>query len=590
MKINSLIVRDTLGIPHVSLEPSTPLTLIAGNNGAGKSSLCESIRLALLGDFLRGIRHKKDLGAIVRDGAKKGVIEITGEDFSVIYTLPAGARKFVGKDFDGEAIACCLTPEAYARMAPNDRRAFTLELLDVSLHAEVIAGRLVARGCDAAKVEIVTPIIERRGAQAAADYATEQASEARGAWKYVTGEDYGSKKAEGWLPTVATPPDGTVNGLQLEIDALDAEVAEANQKIGAATATAEAVQELSKKMATAIETSRLHARRTDALNAARKALVDAEAALAAARKKAEGGVAVPHWPCHECGAELQLSPGGAVLVPYAPVDVIADPQAKAALPKLEAAVTLCQTSVTNAERDVRLSDEAAVLKQSLEEQLAAVPSEAAMVDVAGLRARIAERQDARRTLVTHQQRIRDAETARANAEQTRDRAAEAHHNVARWMEIAAALQPDGIPGEILAEGIAPMNERLQGLAATAVGPGGESWALVQLAPDMSVTYGGRAYALCSESERYRADVMLAVAIAQQSGVNFLLLDRVDVLSPPGRIALIKMLHRLSADAVPLQVIAAGTFKEPPKGLPPSWTVRWITRGALDTAATEAEAA
>lgn len=589
MKIHTLQVRDTLGIAHVSLSPSTPLTLIAGDNGAGKSSLCESIRLALLGETARGVKHKKDWGALVRDGAKKGSIEIAGDGWSTSTTLPAGAVKTGGTVPKGSALECCLTPSLYASMSPNDRRAFTLELLQVRMDASAICNKLLARNCSAGKIETLAPIIEKRGHQAAQEFAAGKASDARGEWKAHTGEAYGSQKAEGWLPTVPTPPEGTVNGLQQQIDAVDAEVSGLNQQIGAANATAQTVEGLSRRIADAAETARLHARRSDALNAARKALAEAQETLAHARAKAGGSGPVAHWPCPECGTILRQAPTGDALQPYTPPEVLADPQARTALPVLERAVKLCETSVANAERDVKASDDAATLKVSLEEQLAAVPKDDVMIDVAGLRAKIAEKQDIRRTLATHQQRIRDAETARLNAEQTRDLATAAHRDVEQWVAIAEALQPDGIPGEILAEGIAPMNDALQGFHEAA----GGAWPLVQIAPDMGITYGGRQYALCSESEKYRADVMLALAIGDLSGVRFLLLDRVDVLSTAGRIALIRLCHRLASTAAdsPTQVIAAGTFKEPPKGLPTdTWTVHWMARGSLETTTNEAQEA
>jgi hypothetical protein len=87
-----------------------------------------------------------------------------------------------------------------------------------------------------------------------------------------------------------------------------------------------------------------------------------------------------------------------------------------------------------------------------------------------------------------EQRIRDAETARLNAEQTRDLAAQAHRDVEQWVAIAEALQPDGIPGEILAEGIAPINEALDfGHQITVdMAVRSERWPLVQIAPDMSI--------------------------------------------------------------------------------------------------------
>ncbi|MGK9630576.1 hypothetical protein O6383_24315, partial [Salmonella enterica subsp. enterica] len=83
------------------------------------------------------------------------------------------------------------------------------------------------------------------------------------------------------------------------------------------------------------------------------------------------------------------------------------------------------------------------------------------------------------------------------------------------LEIADALSPDGIPGEMLAEALGPMNARL-GASAVAAG-----WSIPQITADMEITGDGRPYALLSESEKWRADAMIAEAVSYLSGLRLL---------------------------------------------------------------------
>ena len=71
------------------------------------------------------------------------------------------------------------------------------------------------------------------------------------------------------------------------------------------------------------------------------------------------------------------------------------------------------------------------------------------------------------------------------------------------MKLADALSPDGIPAELLAEALGPINDRLHSNDGLA------EWEPVVIHSDMRITYGLRDYALISESEKWRADAMIA---------------------------------------------------------------------------------
>ncbi|MGT2493072.1 hypothetical protein ACU4GD_27810 [Cupriavidus basilensis] len=104
---------------------------------------------------------------------------------------------------------------------------------------------------------------------------------------------------------------------------------------------------------------------------------------------------------------------------------------------------------------------------------------------------------------------RAAQRALAQADAVTQKAAQHHADVAAWDALAEALGPSGIPADLLSEALDPINERLSAAANES------EWMRIGIEADMTITAdGGRPYALLSESERWRADAMIAEAISR----------------------------------------------------------------------------
>jgi len=154
-----------------------------------------------------------------------------------------------------------------------------------------------------------------------------------------------------------------------------------------------------------------------------------------------------------------------------------------------------------------------------------------------------------------------------------------HQQVQMWDTAATALAPTGIPSEMIAEKLKPLNDRLR---ETAMQTG---WPQVSVTPDMKIMVDNRIFQLQSESAQWRAQAAIAEAISFISGVGILVLDRVDVLDIKNRVALIKWALKMGEHHN--NVLLIGTFKEPPK-VPAAITVHWLEDGKLINQ--EAEAA
>ena len=114
------------------------------------------------------------------------------------------------------------------------------------------------------------------------------------------------------------------------------------------------------------------------------------------------------------------------------------------------------------------------------------------------------------------------------------------------------------------------------------------WPCVQITADMQIEAGGRAYRFRSESEKWRADAIIAAAIGKASGLRFLILDRFDVLDAQGRSDCLYFLDDIAMNGIIESAIVLGTLKAIPGGLPATFQPEWIEGGQI--AAKEVRAA
>lgn len=165
--------------------------------------------------------------------------------------------------------------------------------------------------------------------------------------------------------------------------------------------------------------------------------------------------------------------------------------------------------------------------------------------------------------------IEGTQRAISDAGEKTKRAAQHHTDVAAWEALAGALGPDGIPADLLAEALGPINARAAEQSDAA------GWARVAIAADMSITAAGRDYALLSESEKWRADALIAEAIAHLSGVRVLMLDRADVLVGAERDNLLYWLDDLAHAGDLDTALVFMSMKAAPGAMPESITTFWI---------------
>jgi ferredoxin len=574
MKLERIRISNFLGLRALDLKLSTPITIIAGPNAAGKSTVRDAIELALTGSPRR-VALKKDFDRLVNDQSKSGRVSVSFDgDRQATFTLPAG--NWVESVLDGRdpsEISIGLDAQRFAALSLDERRTFLFAAMKVATSSEAIRARLVAKGLDRHKVEQVIPML-RGGFEPAHKEAAGAARDAKGAWRGVTGETWGAQKAPTWEPpgvewSAVDEQDLTMcaNRIASNRAAQDAE----NEAAGAYRAKVGAYEEA------AMRRNRLKAE----ADKAAEAMTNAERAqreLAEQRdrltKMREAAKPPRLEDCPACGACLEVRPDALVEVDRG--TVAASTVTAADLAKHEGAERMLENALASRQRALGAAQAAVQTLSTF--TMPEAPGDPPASRLEALRREFDELSKQRDELVQRQH----AGKERAGKIKV---AADMHADVVAWLAIADELAPDGIPDELVREAVGPLNERAAWAAQIA------GWSRPAIAPDMSVEANSRPYPLLSESEKWRVDAVLACVFAAALETGIVLLDRWDVLDIPSRGQALKMLRAVRGPFGIDSAILFGTLKEAPKGpLPSNVAAVWLPDLTVAAAGAEAVAA
>ena len=599
MKITHIQTSNVMGARAIDVRLAKPVALFAGKNGAGKSSLQEAIRMALTGETVR-VDLKKDYGALVTDGQESGFVEVATADAEYSVVLPSGK----GIHCENRELPFVLDAQRFARMDDKERRSFLYGLMGVKMDIGSITSRMTDGDCDAKKVEQIAPFL-RAGFDAAQKEAAGKARDAKASWKTATGgETWGKDKAPKWqpepLPADAEKASTRYENAVTKRKEVDADLAKAQQELGAVKAEQRRQHELEARRLELHEEAGKIDRIQARINHDTADLAAWEEKVAATREKAGAAPVNPKAPGefllrglasvtddfltianNNPGQfdESLINRASTHLAEYKKLhgwphssqeqtatEAAAKAEAIAKLPEYENALALLLRSVANGKRDLEAAQRAA-------EQLKELDGIKANADTSAAEAKVAELTEKRNGWQADADKYREVADKYSRRQAMIEQVTKLHQDVLDWTHIADALAPDGIPGELLAEALGPINERLHDSAGIA------EWEQVVIHSDMRITYGLRDYALISESEKWRTDAMIAEAVSFLAGVKLLVLDRFDVLDLKGREDLLYWLDGMAEDGDIETALLFGTLKALPAKLPERIGAHWIDNGA-----------
>lgn len=567
MKISKIEISNVIGIARADLVLKESVLVVAADNAQGKSSIADAISMAFTGKPTR-VDAKKDLGQLLHQDAAKGrvSIEFGGADEGADFRLPKGEQSC--SEMQGQAfIPYVLNSALFSHIEADARRSTLFDLTGCKASGKVVKEKLEARDIAPELIEDILPLM-RGGFPAAEKECRTRATQAKGAWRQITGGNWGAVVAEDWkapAPEGPLPTAEELNELLAKANKVQADLSQGIAFVGEQTAKLAATAAYVKRRQDMRDVAELLDRRKTKLAVTEKDHAEWVAKLKPLEARlAELKTASMPVKCPCCEAELRIVDGA--LEKFAGLKENTKEKTDVALEvtKARKAVEDLTRVKVNDMRDVAESEAAVKQLKVIEAE------EIDMVDEARLEAsqdsvnKLRQREAQIRAEFNAKQQLRtDADQVQALTK----KAAAAHEDVKAWLKIADALAPDGIPAELLASAIEPFNQSLELLAGIA------KWQKVVVRDDMVITYGGRIYGLCSESERWRADCLLALAIAQISELRLVVLDRFDVLDMNARKQLLMMLRQLGKLGAMDTQIMCGTMKEamnPVAGIDSVW--------------------
>lgn len=577
MKIPKIELSNILGLHRADITISTPVLMVLGNNEAGKSSLRDAISMALLGDPARlKIKNKKDLVQLMHGDAKKGRMTLIDEADEVIaeYKLPGGehsAPKITG----GEFLQYVINPSLTASLDDKSLRSMLFQLTRCKASPEISAGLLLKRGARPDMVEEVKPML-RSGFPSAAKDAAEKATQTKGAFRSLTGDNWGSVQSAGWEMVIPDAPDmqdvspEAIDAVIADHAKIAAEIEKGIGYIAGLEGKIEQANTFYTRRDELTEAFELLDRAQTKLAVDKQTLEELESTLAHAQEKLkemQAGVVPVACPC--CKELLKIT--GQTLAKFEGLKADTNATTTLALEvtKSKSAVDMLKRTIENDLKAVTTAENAGKDLKELEAAGCPEVKEGAM-DRA--QAKLSECRLLADKLRAKIEAMKQRQEAIDGADETTEKARQHHEDVMAWLLIAEALAPDGIPSEILSTALKPVNDSLAILSRLS------GWKKVEISKDMEITADGRIYGLMSESAKWRIDTLLAAMIAQISELKFMVLDRFDVLDQVGRGQLFNMLLDLAEMGAIEQAIICGTLKQPLSGMPPEVGQVWIEAG------------
>lgn len=576
MKIGQIQISNVLGLARADLFFSAPIMVVSGGNEAGKSSIADAISMAILGKPRR-VDLKKDLGQLLHDGAAKGRVTITdgaGEPLGD-FKLPKGEHLVSNEIKGAQYLPYVLDSSLFGQQTPADRRKTLFSLTNCKVSADTTEAALIKRGADPERAASIKPSLAG-GFTAAAKDAAERATQSKGAFRAVTGMNWGANQAEGWtvdIPHGAAADPAAIEAAQAKLKKALTDIDNGNRHLGnleQRRADATGMVQKRKDLEDLAATLKRATAKKEATDKDLNKWLPIVDQLTKDLAEAQNGSVPVACPC--CQADLVVS--GQTLTPF--TGAKSDP-AKAAqiaqeLRKAQEAVTLYRNTLANDQRAIAAAENA-------NNELGILQSEVDPVTDEQIEASNTALTQLHQNVAAYRAQI-DALTERKQliegAAQSEKLAAQHHEDVKAWQLIAEALAPNGIPAEILSGALSPVNDALAILCRLS------GWKQVVITDAMDITYGGRLYGLISESAKWRTDCLIALAIAQISELRLIVLDRFDVLDLKGRPQMLGMLKELARMGLMETVIVCGTMKAIPANMGDEVTGVWIEKAIAET--------
>jgi AAA domain len=519
------VVENFRGIAEAHIAIS-PIALITGKNGAGKTSIARAVAAAVSGKPVPYEKvAKKDCGIMLHSNARLGRVSVSTDDGSTMVEWPKADTQSDGRPPFASPIATGLTD--LFSMKEKDALTYLINLLKADVRKDDFITAFGEKGIDAPTAEKVWTTVDAQGWEAAHERAKTTGTKLKGAWEAITGEKYGSTKAKDWLPTEwdGALAASTPEALQAHIDDMRAALEEAIGK----NAVGEAERDSLKASANSLPTLKAQSTEAEALvKATEEKLKKVEDEL----KANPSPDAKTEHDCPHCAGKIHVNAVSGSQYVLTKAGTISETDLKAARLKnaslcgeqqnLSQKVSEAKRKLQSIQNDIGNAERASQRISQLGEA-PAVNSEEVL-------------QAARDSLLKAEKRLK---TFEAHCESV--------HKAGQILvnqEMISLLDEKGLRRSKLSDCLFSfMNRSIDPLCETfGISP-------ITLDTDLNATLGKTPYQMLSASEQFRVRTVLQVAIAQLENADLIIIDNADILDQPGRGKLLQVVMKAGIPAI-----------------------------------------
>ncbi|WP_288077095.1 ATP-binding protein [Pseudomonas sp.] len=514
------------------------LTLIGADNYAGKSSLAQAVGAALTGRPLplKGMT-KAMAGLLVRSGATKAFVEVaTDDNESVVRINWPKAEVSTEGPTPPTATEWAAGLISLAHMDPQERSVALTDFLQAVPSKADLAAELKKAEISEKATEQLWAMITEFGWEESERKARDKGKDYKFQWKNITGENWGSKKGESYVPAdwdYELDKEGTnLEQLQADVDNYKSELESAIAASAVDFAEYSRLQELA-------DTEGERHQALDEVAGRLKAAREAEDLANQAVTDNPMPTALPTTvDCPHCAMAVIIRGGKLFKVEdtlspekFAEMQTAHMDARNAAATARELSQTIgaehgaAQSKLTeakDAQAKVHALDEAAEAEGDKTE-----------VDVEGARASLA------------------AAEARLGSFKKKHDADRIHAAIEKNQLVVDILAPSGLRLNVLYAAVRKFcDEWVKPLIKASGFPS------VAIDRELSLTLGDRVYLMLSEAEKYIVRVVLQTAMAMKLGDKVMVIDAADILMRTGRNSLVKMLIKSGIDTLLFMSLAS----------------------------------
>lgn len=510
-------VKNFMGCEKAEVSANN-IALICGLNHQGKSSFLNALISAVGHNPTPFGLKKSECGLLVKSGSASASVKVTEERTfeSVEINWPKCEMTTEGKNPPETSETSCGLINL-VDMKEKERSEFIREITKSEPTKEDLKKFMEKRDCYNEKLlEAVWKYIEQDGFEASHKRATDSGRAFKSQWSDVTGEAFGTNKAETWQPTNWNSEliglsqeslEAQLSGARAELEdmiarqAVDASKIEEYQELASETFLQVA---MTKKENSSLE-----------IASCKKEISDIKYELERLKKTDEKDMQT----CPHCGKKLVVYAGRIKEAEELSPEIIKKIEEKrqeltSNLQKFEEKQKKAEEEYHSAIEDIKRRQEAFAKLEEFNRKNSGNVSQA---DIDQKRNQIKQIEGNIEAFKAYNEARRLAQKIKEN------------------QVIIDALDMSGIRKAAMEKGLDKFNSHLKHTSETA------GWGVVAVEKDLAITYNDRPYVLLSESEKMRVKITLQYSITKLNYSNILVFDGVELLDKNGKNGLFKLL-------------------------------------------------